>query len=112
MCNELSGVTRNRISISNSGDKSCDQCKALEANDYEKIKYFVSLLDLQDEMWTKGTNTEAKKLEGAISKARQAIIQARTYLVMHRASHRQNSRGEGSAIDHFVERRAGGAKFA
>jgi hypothetical protein len=91
MCSRLSGVTRNRASSNNSGDTPCDQCKALEANDYEKLTYFVSLLDQQDEMWTKGKNAEAKELEGAISRARQAIVQARTYLVMHRASHRQNS---------------------
>jgi hypothetical protein len=62
----------------------------LEANDYETIAYFVSLLDQQDEMWTKGKSAEAKEFEGALSRARQAVFQARTYLVMHRASHRQN----------------------
>jgi len=48
------------------------------------------LLDQQDEMWTKGKSAEAKEFEGALSRARQAVFQARTYLVMHRASHRQN----------------------
>jgi len=71
MCSQLSGVTRNRGSINNSGDTPCDQCKALEANDYEKTAYFVSLLDQQDEMWTKAKSAEAKELEGAISGARQ-----------------------------------------
>ena len=62
----------------------------MEANDYEKIAYFVSLLDQQDQMWTKGESAKAKQLEGAISKARQAVVKARTYLVMHRANHRQD----------------------
>jgi hypothetical protein len=88
MCNRLSGVTKKRRSINNSGGTVCDRCKALEATDYEKIAYFVSLLDQQDQMWTKGESAKAKELEGAISKARQAVVQARTYLVMHRANHR------------------------
>ena len=85
-------MTRNRGSINNSGDSPCDRCRELEANDHETIAYFVSLLDQQDDMWTKGKSAEAKELEGAISRARQAIVQARTFLVMHRTSHRQNSR--------------------
>jgi hypothetical protein len=91
MCSQLSNVTRNRGSINNNRDTRCDQCKALEANDYEKIAYFVSLLDQQDKMWMQGKSAEAKELEDAISRARQAVVQARTYLVMHGASHRQPS---------------------
>jgi hypothetical protein len=92
----LSGVTRNlesinRRSINNSGNTPCEKCKTLERNDHEKIVYFVSLLEQQDGMWTKGKSAQAKELEGAILRARQAVVQARTYLVMHRASHRQNS---------------------
>ena len=85
------GVTNSRGGSKNNGSTACDRCNALEANDHEKIKCFVSLLDQQDEMWTKGKGAEAKKLEGAISSARQAIVQARTYVMRHRASHRQNS---------------------
>jgi hypothetical protein len=64
--------------------------QSFEANDHEKVEYFVSLLDQQDEMWAKGKSAEAKELEGVISRARQAVVQARTYLAMHRASGRQN----------------------
>jgi hypothetical protein len=91
MCNSLSGVMKKRRSINKSSGSACDRCSALEANDHETIAYFVSLLDWQDQMWTQGESAKAKDLEGAISKARHAVLQTRTYLVMHRANHRQDA---------------------
>ena len=85
------GVTNSRGGSKNNGSTACDRCNALEANDHEKIKCFVSLLDQQDEMWAKGKSAEAKELEGAISSARRATVQARSHLAMHRTSHRENS---------------------
>jgi hypothetical protein len=85
-----SGVTKSRGSSKNGGNSPCGRYEALEANDHETVEYFVSLLDQQDEMWAKGKSAEAKELEGVISRARQAVVQARTYLAMHRVNRRQN----------------------
>ena len=93
VCNVQSadGVTRSHVEIVKTvADPPCDRCKALEANDHENIEYFVSLLDQLDEMWMKGKSAKAKELEGAVSRARRATVQARTYLIMHRANHRQD----------------------